>query len=92
MFQFNQVVNTPKGPATYIARAFKTETDDEGKEIIVDLGVQVSRYVRMSELTQEERERARPSINDMDRETFAAWLKSAKKLRNEIYPLEQVTA
>lgn len=82
MSYFNQAVNTPKGKATFIGVVIHND---------VVIGAQVSRRVSVSEMTEEQRERARPSIRDMDRETLAAWLKSAKILVNEIYPLEEVT-
>lgn len=80
---FNQTVNTPNGKATYIAPVIH-----DGEVI----GVQVARFKPAAELTPEERERAHPSVKDMDRETLAAWLKSAKILVNEIYPAHEVTA
>lgn len=78
---FNQSVITPKGKATYIAPVY------QGEELI---GVQVSRRAPVSEMSEEQRERAHPSVADMDRETLAAWLKSTY-IVNEIYKPEEVT-
>ena len=92
MFRFNQAVTTPDGPATFIGKVWHIETDDNtGEEKIVVDGYQVSHYVPMRELSQDEREHLSPAILKLDREQLSAWLKSAKVLRNEIYPLDQVT-
>lgn len=89
---FNQTVQTPKGPATYIGQVYRVETRENGEEVRILLGVQVARRVPVIELTKEERERINPSIKDMDRETLAAWLKSSTILVNEIYPADEVKA
>lgn len=92
MSLFNQAVNTPRGKATYIAPVWHIEIDEQtGEEKIIHDGVQVARHAPVTEMTDEQLERAHPSVKDMDRDTRAAWLKSAKYLVNEIYLPEEVT-
>lgn len=80
MFRFNQTVTTPKGPATFIGVV------GDGTE------VQVSRMARWDELTTEEIESRKPNIREWFPADVAAWLKKATYCKNEIYPIEDVTA
>ncbi len=78
MFKLNQAVVTPGGTATFIGYI------GDGTR------VQVSRHAPFTELTREEIEIVKPAVKEWDRETYAAWLKKATFLRNEIYPLEAI--
>lgn len=80
MYKLNQAVITPKGPATFIGYF------GDGTR------VQVSRRATFTELTREEIETYKPAVKEWDRETYAAWLKRATFIRNEIYPLDEIKA
>ena len=78
-FRFLQSVNTPNGPATFIAN-------------MTDGDIQVSRMARFDELSPEEMAVRKHDIGTLDREQRKAWLKKATYCVNEIYPAQEVTA
>jgi hypothetical protein len=75
--RLNDPVRTPHGPATFIGFHGGNR-------------VQVSRWVKASELSREECEARKVAVAEMSNDEFREWQKSAKFCVNLIVPLAEL--
>lgn len=78
-FAFNQLIQTPKGAARFIGYMTTNNT------------AQVSRTVAARDLTREECEQRKPSVEEMSRDEFSIWQKTAHFTINEIIPVGEIS-